>query len=304
MRALVLGLLLAVTTAHAAALREIAPGLLLHEGRQEDWLAANDGDIANLAVVIGSRCIAVVDTGGSPVVGRRLLAAIRERSALPVCYVITTHAHVDHMLGQAAFAADPATRFVASDRYAAALGARREYVSRTVERDFRLALTPADLPAPTLTAAPGKPLELDLGGRKLQVQAWPTAHTDNDLSVFDERTGTLVLGDLLFAGHLPVLDGSLRGWLQVLDQLAQRSDVQRAIPGHGAPSTDWPAALDAQRHYLAALLRDTRAAIKAGRSLKEAVDTIPCDGASSWLLVDQFHKRNVTAAFAELEWED
>jgi len=284
-------------------LREIAPGIHLHAGVQEDWLPANGGDIANLVLIIGRRCAAVVDTGGSPAVGRRWREAVAQRTSLPVCYVILTHAHVDHMLGNAAFAG-PDTRFVASARYAAAQTAREDYIGRSVERDFGQHLTPADFVTPSLVVTPDKPLQLDLGGRTLRVEAWPTAHTDNDLSVYDEQTKTLVLGDLLFAGHLPVLDGKLRGWLAVMDKLHARRDVALAVPGHGAISREWPAALDAQTRYLQALQGDVRAAIKAGLPLQKAVDTVPCDGASSWLLVEQFHKRNVTAAFAELEWED
>ena len=305
------GLLLTVTLAAGLAsaaeaplkVAQIAPGVYLHSGLQQDWLPSNDGDIANLGFIVGSRCVAVIDTGGSPAVGRRLRASIAATTKLPICYVINTHAHVDHVLGNAAFVKD-APAFVASARYGAALTAREDYIAHAVERDFKETLTHADFVSPSLTAAAGKPLELDLGGRILRLQAWPTAHTDNDLTVYDTQTKTLFLGDLLFAGHLPVVDGSLRGWLADLGTLRERTDVALAVPGHGDVGQEWPAVLDAQQRYLAALLRDTRAAIKAGRTLQQAVDSVACNGASSWLLVDQFHKRNVTAAYAELEWED
>jgi len=38
--------------------------------------------------------------------------------------------------------------------------------------------------------------------------------------------------------------------------------------------------------------------------LAEAVDSVGSAAASGWQLVERFHRRNVTAAFAELEWED
>ena len=52
-------------------------------------------------------------------------------------------------------------------------------------------------------------------------RAWPTAHSDSDLTVLDEQTGTLFAGDLVFLPHVPVLDGSLRGWLNVIDELGK-----------------------------------------------------------------------------------
>ena len=58
-----------------------------------------------------------------------------------------------------------------------------------------------------------------------------------------------------------------------------------------------------QSAYLRGLATDVRAAIKAKRTLAQAVDSVG-HGSGSWLLVDAFHKRNVTAAYAELEWED
>jgi hypothetical protein len=84
----------------------------------------------------------------------------------------------------------------------------------------------------------------------------------------------------------------------------KRMDVQTVVPGHGAVSHDWPAAMDAQAGYLNALLRDTRAAIRKGSTIQQAIDTIGVAPGPKWLLVDRFHRRNVTAAYAELEWED
>ena len=81
-------------------------------------------------------------------------------------------------------------------------------------------------------------VKLDLDSRILTVRSWPTAHSDNDVSVLDEQTRTLFAGDLVFLTHTPVLDGSLRGWLKVIDELSTLP-AQRVVPGHGAAS-EWP----------------------------------------------------------------
>lgn len=283
---------------------QVAPGVYVHFGAQQDWLPGNAGDIADLGFVVGDRCVAVIDTGGTLEVGRRLRAAVERITRLPVCYVVNTHAHPDHVLGNAAFAALPQRpTFVAHARFAAAQGARERYWLNALQRDFGQAVGHDSIVYPTIAVGIDRTMDLDLGGRTITLQAWPTAHTDNDLTVYDRRTRTLFVSDLLFVGHLPVLDGKLRGWLAVMDALG-RIDVATAVPGHGPAGRDWPGIMNAQRRYLDALLRETRAAIKAGATIEQAVDRVGRDAARPWLLADVFHRRNVTAAYAELEWED
>jgi quinoprotein relay system zinc metallohydrolase 2 len=284
---------------------QVQPGVFVHSGALEDWAPANGGDVANIGFVVGSRCVAVIDTGGTPNIGRALLAAIEKTTPLPICYVINTHAHPDHMLGNIAFVgtgpSPVAPRFVAGARFTRTLAAREPYYLNALQREFGIRLTHDAIVYPTIIV--DKSLDLDLGNRVLTLQAWPTAHTDNDLTVYDRRTRTLFASDLLFVQHLPVLDGSLRGWIAVMADL-KRLDVGTVVPGHGRVSSEWPKSLDAQTGYLNALLRETRAALKNRQTIQQAIAGIGVPPGSSWLLTDRFHRRNVTAAYAELEWED
>ena len=282
---------------------QVGPGVFVHIGAVEDWTPAHGGDVANIGFVVGSRCVAVIDSGGTPGVGRALRAAVARETPLPVCYVINTHAHPDHVLGNVAFAegSAPAPRFVASAAFQRALAAREPYFLNALRRDFGIELTRAAIVYPTLTV--NQTLDLDLGDRILTLQAWPTAHTDNDLTVYDRRSRTLFASDLLFVQHLPVLDGSLRGWIAVMAEL-RRLDVATVVPGHGSVSHDWPAAMDAQADYLNELLRDTRAALRERLTIQQAIERIGVAPAPPWRLTERFHRRNVTAAYAELEWED
>jgi quinoprotein relay system zinc metallohydrolase 2 len=299
------GLLASLTAAAAPlAVQEMAPGVWVHQGEQQAWMEARADDVANLGFIVGERCVAVIDTGGSPAVGQRLREAVARVTPLPVCYVISTHAHPDHALGLGAFAAAGGAsppQFVAHARFAAAFAARQRSWGNALLRDGGITLQPGDAVTPTLTVT-GE-MEIDLGQRRLALRAWPTGHTDSDLTVLDLKTRSLFLGDLVFVGHMPVLDGKLKGWLAAMAEL-RRLDVAVAVPGHGAPARDWPAMLAPQQAYLEGLQQDVRKALRERRSLAQTVQDAPLPAAGTWLLAEHFHRRNLTAAFAELEWED
>src|SRR5262249_53802260 len=113
-------------------------------------------------------------------------------------------------------------------------------------------------------------LRLDLGGRTLILKAWPAAHSDSDLTVLDEQTKTMFAGDLVFLAHIPVMDGSILGWLRIMGELSGQ-DAQRVVPGHGFVS-GWPAALSDERRYLETLAADSRALIAGGAPITVAAE--------------------------------
>ena len=283
------------------AVEEVAPGVFVHLGKPLALDVPGHDDIANIGFIIGTHCVAVIDTGGSVRVGRALRAAIRTHTSLPVCYVINTHVHVDHVLGNAAFSNDRA-QFIGHAMLPDALARSREFFLKSYAADLDAPASAEQIIGPERTVAPGSELDLDLGARRLTLHAWPTAHTDCDLTVYDAGTGTLWAGDLVFLQRTPVLDGSIKGWLAALDVLA-RMQVKHVIPGHGAASRDLAAALDPERRYLHALLEEVRAEIAQGKSLQDAIREVNPAGKSDWLLWDATHPRNVARAYQELEWE-
>jgi quinoprotein relay system zinc metallohydrolase 2 len=282
------------------AVEEVAPGNFVHYGVHEDRSTANLGDNANIGFIVGERCVAVIDAGGSLPVGRALRAAIRRVTPLPVCYVILTHVHPDHFFGAAAFR-DDAPQVVGHAELPRALAARGKFYARTLERDLGEAGAGSEIVPPTLLVR--EEVQLDLGDRPLRVRAWPVAHTDNDLTVFDERTRTLWLADLLFLQHAPVVDGSILGFLRVLETL-RGLPAEHYVAGHGRSEAPWPQALDAQQRYLALIVAQTRRALKERKTIQEAVDSVGVEEAPHWVNFELYHPRNVTTAYTELEWED
>jgi quinoprotein relay system zinc metallohydrolase 2 len=279
---------------------EIAPGAFVRQGTTALPDPVNGGAIANIGFIIGRESVAVIDTGGSLCDGLALREAIRARTALPVSAIINTHVHPDHIFGNAAFAG-PGVAILAHRNLPRALAERGEHYLRS----YGAQLGPAAMEGTKLvppTEIVRDRTQIDLGGRILIIEAHPAAHTDHDLTVFDQSSGILWTGDLVFLDHVPVLDGSLKGWLSVTEAL-MRHEAKRIVPGHGAAPAPWPAAGENQLRYLRRLASDLRQAVDAGKGIREAAEAAGTSESGNWRLFDSFNPRNATTGFAELEWD-
>lgn len=292
----------------AAPLRveQVAPGVYVHIGQHKDFDDGYDGDIANIGFVIGTDAVAVIDTGGSYAVGMALKEALRNITRLPIRYVINTHGHPDHVFGNAAFIDADADKGSAQPQLIGhamlpqAMASRSDAYLRNLKKQLGSAAEKSTLIAPRQTVR--HRLTIDLGQRKLELTAWPNAHTNNDLTVFDVTTGTLWTGDLLFIERTPAIDGTVEGWLSAIDELKNVKAVV-TVPGHGPVTRDKNGALARQRAYLATLLQDVRSSIRQGTDMTGTMATAAASERTRWQLFDVVNRRNVNAIYPALEWE-
>jgi len=277
---------------------EVASGLHIRRGLDEEASSANDNALANIGFIIGREGVLVTEPGGSRMDGERLRAAIAQVTPLPVKYVVMSHVHPDHVFGAGAFLPDHPV-FVGHWRLTEMLRQRGPYY-RTQLSALLGAETAGSIVEPTMEIH--SKTELDLGDRRIELTPHEPAHTLCDLSLYDQNTGTLLPADLLFVDRIPSLDGSLRGWLKTLDEL-NHIKAARAVPGHGPTAVDWPSATVALSRYLKTLAQDARAAIAHGVSLEVAVEKIAASEARQWKLFEDYNARNAAEAYRELEWE-
>ena len=279
---------------------EVAPGLFVHRGAVAEPDPENAGDVANIAFLVGTEHVVVVDAGGSRQIGEEVWRAVRHRTELPISHLILTHMHPDHVFGASVFS-EAGALVVGHANLAQALADRvPDYLDNFAELVGPKALLGTYVPS--IDLALDAPLGIDLGGRTIDLVPWPLAHTGTDLTVTDGENGVLLAGDLLFDEHAPALDGSLRGWQAVLD-LLEETGADRVVPGHGGPILPWPEGGAPLRAYLSLLEAETRAALETGMGLAEAAETIAADAGADWQLFELFNPRNATVAYTELEWE-
>lgn len=285
----------------ALSVSEVAPGVFVHLSEHHWPDRHNHGEIANIGFIVGDRCVAVIDSGGSPQQGIALRGAVKHATTKPICYVINTHVHPDHIYGNSAFKNEPGVQFVGHHKLARAMATRGDHYLSKADELLDIRVSADNIIPPDLQVKDS--MVLNLGHRELVLTAHGTAHTDNDLSIHDKTTDTLWLADLLFQEHIPVIDGSIKGWLRELE-LLEKNRYRLVIPGHGRLVRDWPAGLQPQKAYLTQLATEIRAMIKQGKTLEQAVEQVGLSAKNDWQLFDEFHRKNVTIAFAELEWED
>lgn len=280
-------------------LSEVAEGNFVHLGKHVSIEDKQRDDIANLGFIIGDNCIAVIDTGGSITIGKLLLDKIRSISDKPICYVINTHVHFDHVLGNKAFTVEKPI-FVGHQKLADAFEHNREFFLTQFKDDLGPNPDASSIVGPSELIEQSK--QIDLGNRTLTLIAYPVSHSHNDLIVIDDKTKTLWAGDLIFRERVPSLTGSLKGWIQVIKDL-RTLEINKVVPGHGSIANSVNDAIEKQQAYLQSLLDETRKAIAEGQFVNDAMENIDKENHWEWLLHEFQHPTNVSKAFTELEWE-
>jgi len=299
-------LALAVTLAAAAAgfdyrlaPQQVAEGVYAVIGHNADFSPANGGNIVNAGFIVAHDGIVVIDSGPSLRYGRQLRTAIARISARPVALVVNTHHHPDHFLGNQAFA----------DRPIGALPATRDGITAKgnaiAENLFRLT---GDWMKGTEVVAPGRTLAegpVEVAGRRLRLLGFD-GHTASDLAVYDEASGVLFAGDLVFNGRAPTTPhADIPRWLAALDRLEQitgEPGFTALVPGHGPVSRD-ATPIRRTRAWLVWLRERMGESARAGLYMNEVfAQPLPAEFADMAVAAEEY-RRSVGHLFPAAERE-
>lgn len=206
----------------------------------DNYVLTTQGSLLNTGLIVGTERAMVIDTGGGPRQGREILAAVREKTQLPLV-VVNTHAHYDHFFGNAVFADDGVTEFWAHANCIAEIEENGDRQRRAVaaEEPEMAAGEGADAEIVVPNAAvQDQPVLVDLGGQTATLFYLGRGHTDGDLLV--GTATSLFAGDLVEHGAHPSFEDSFpEDWADALRHLsALRHRYEFLIPGHGEPVGD------------------------------------------------------------------
>lgn len=217
---------------------------------ERGWLSSN-----NLLVhAQGDEPGAVLIDSGHVAHAEQTVALVRHALAgRPLARIVNTHLHSDHCGGNASLQrAFGAPVFTPPGQAEAVRRWDEEALSYrpTGQRCERFELAG--------TLSPGEVLQA--GGRRFEVMAAP-GHDPESVVFFDAGSGLLVSADALWENGFGVVFPELEGEsafddvAAVLDMI-ERLPVSVAVPGHGRPFTDVPAAIVRARTRLAGFVND------------------------------------------------
>lgn len=278
--------------------------LLLGNIAQVD--AGNRGWTGNAGFIVTGDGVIVIDTLGTPRLGRQLLATIRMITDQPVRYVIVTHNHPDHAYGVAAFQQLDGVTVITH-------AGMRDYAgSETQQRsiDYRRGLLGADM-------AGFEPVRLDipiggerfdyhrirLGDEVVDVYNAGSHHSHGDLVVHQVNAGILWISDLAFNQRMTYMgDGDSA---QVLEAQAwlmrQFDDIGLMVPGHGSAQTPPFPMVAKTRDYVERLREAMRAAVENGVSLLDATEQTGFEDWKDSRLYESNQRANAGFVYREME---
>ena len=248
---------------------QVAPHTYFVQGFPEMGSSANQNFISNAGFVVTPKGVVVVDALGSPILAKKLIAAIARITPQKVVAVIVSHYHADHVYGLQEF------KKIGAKIYAQGEG--RSYISSETAKQrliaSRIDFAPWINENTRLVSADvwiDQKTKLNIGGVQFLISRVGPAHAPEDLMVYVPSEKVLFAGDLVFRGRIPFVgNADSRGWISALDEI-EKLKPQIVIPGHGAYSTKPSEDIAFTRNYLNYLRKSMS---------KAAIDLDPFDEA-------------------------
>jgi len=268
----------------------------------------NRGWNGNAGFIVTPQGVVVIDTLGTPELGRRLIATVASVTDRPIRYVIVTHNHPDHAYGVGPFQELEGVTVIAH------AGTRDYTHSVQMQRsvDYRREILGQDMrgfePLQADRYIDGERFSresIQLGDRRLDIYNLGKHHSYGDLLVHQLDEGILWIADLAFNQRTTYMgDGDSRQVLEAQDWMMQRfPDVRLMVPGHGSAQTP-PFAMVGKTHdYVKRMREAMRRAVDNGVSLLDATEQVEFEDWKDARLYESNQRANAGFVYREMEQE-
>jgi glyoxylase-like metal-dependent hydrolase (beta-lactamase superfamily II) len=172
------------------------------------WVRRYDEWDLNVGLVVGVGGALLIDTRATTEQASELLAHIRELTDAPIRWVVNTHAHFDHVVGNSVF-------------------------TDAIVYLHENAAAEENLEGTTFSVAK----VIDLGDRRVELLHLGNAHTSGDTVVVVPDVEVFFVGDLVEESAPPSYgeDSFPLEWPDTIDRMiGMLSDTSKVVPGHGA----------------------------------------------------------------------
>ncbi len=237
---------------------------------------------ATAGFIFTADAVVVVDTANNPFHARELLYEIRERTDMPIKYVINTSAAADHMLGNEVFTDQQAT-LIATRAARAGMQKYREELFDRLRGDegWRLQARMRGFHVTPATETFDGKMTFTVGGQEIRISSLlHDAASSQDAVVYLPAAKTLFLGEYYANHYFPRIGGrDVRRWIEVLRQV-EGWDVDTYVPGHGTPGSKKD--LADFRKFLEWLVAQVEMRLKKGQSAGEVQKELSLPQLYAW----------------------
>lgn len=268
----------------------------------------NRGFNGNAGFVVTSAGVVVIDSLGTPLLGRRLIATVRKVTNKPIKYLILTHNHPDHSYGAVAFSHIPGIRIIGhagtldylnSENLPASVAFRRNILG-TDMKGFRGVKPDILVGGETYSH-----FDFTLGGKTFAIFNADHHHSFGDLLVHQVEDQILWISDLAFNNRSTFMgDGHSGAALETIDWMRRTfPDIRLMIPGHGSAQTPPFPMVEKTYNYIKRLRDEMHAAVESGQDLESAVRLSDFADWRDIPLYHENHKKNANFIYREMEQE-
>jgi quinoprotein relay system zinc metallohydrolase 1 len=272
---------------------KLTDGIWIIRGAQEAISQTNGGAIANISILDTTAGAVIIDTGPSHKFGEALAKVAKDLTGKPVARVYNTHFHPDHVMGNQGF---DAAKIAAPKGVVDGL---KELGNAFADNMYR---TAGDWMRGTEVVLPGTILTAeveDFGDRRIRPLSM-RGHTASDLVLFDELSGFLFAGDLVFLDRAPTTPhADIERWQTSLANLGAIPS-SRLIPGHG-PAEENLRGIEQTRQWLEAIDQIIKDAFEKGLDVTEAIALPLPDWTEKIALARYEFERSVMHIYPKLE---